>query len=173
MNSAASGVRFATPNSGSSEKTRQTQMNQSPPAMLDHTSLTQAVRFLTGIDADLAAIVAAHGNPPLWARTPGFPTLIHIILEQQVSLASAQAAFNKLAAAGQVTPQRFLQFSDNELRGFGFSRQKTLYGRELSLSILSGDLDLDRLVSLDDAAVRAQLMRSSRESAAGPQTSTC
>lgn len=134
-------------------------MDQTPPAMLNHASLTEAVHFLAGIDADLADIVAAHGNPPLWARAPGFPTLIHIILEQQVSLASAQAAFNKLAAAGQVAPQRFLQFNDDELRGFGFSRQKARYGRELSQAILSGDLDLDVLSALDDAAARAQLMQ--------------
>ena len=140
-------------------KTRQTQMNQTPPAMLNHASLTEAVHFLAGIDADLAGIVAAHGHPPLWARTPGFPTLIHIILEQQVSLASAQAAFNKLAAAGQVTPQRFLKFSDEELRGFGFSRQKARYGRELSRAIESGDLDIDGLAALDDDNVRTQLMR--------------
>ena len=127
--------------------------------MLNHESLTEAVHFLAGIDAELAAIVAAHGNPPLWARTPGFPTLIHIILEQQVSLASAQAAFNKLEAAGQVTPQRFLRYNDEELRGFGFSRQKARYGRELSSAVESGNLDIDGLAAMDDDDVRTQLMR--------------
>ncbi len=92
-------------------------LDQSPRGVLDNAGLVEGVRHLVAVDADLAAIVAAHGNPPLWARTPGFPTLIHIILEQQVSLASARAAFNKLAAAAeQLTPQRFLEFNDDELR---------------------------------------------------------
>ena len=135
-------------------------MSQSGAIVLTQALLATGVRCLADVDADLAAIVDEHGDPPLWAREPGFPTLIHIILEQQVSLASARAAFNRLcAAAGELTPERFLQFNDDELRGFGFSRQKVLYGRELSRTILSGDLDLDGLPTLDDQAVRHELMQ--------------
>ena len=51
-----------------------------------------------GRDKSLASVVERYGMPPLWARDPGFPTLLHIILEQQVSLASAKTAFDRLCA---------------------------------------------------------------------------
>ena len=59
---------------------------------LTREGLLVAVEELAARDADLAEIVARHGPPPLWDREPGFPTLLHIVLEQQVSLASARAA---------------------------------------------------------------------------------
>jgi len=112
------------------------------------------------MDPDLGAIVSDLGNPPLWSREPGFPTLIHIILEQQVSLASAKAAYTKLKqAAGELTPQRFIEFTDTELREIGFSRQKAKYGRELSKAVLNGDLDFGKLQNLDDQAARSTLMK--------------
>jgi DNA-3-methyladenine glycosylase II len=61
-------------------------------------------------DPDIEAVVATHGPPPMWARQPGFATLVHIILEQQVSLASAKAAFDRLlAAVGTLTPAALLE----------------------------------------------------------------
>ncbi len=115
--------------------------------------------MLAARDADLAEIVARHGIPPLWDRAPGFATLVHLILEQQVSLASAQAAFDRLAAAsdGMPTPERFLGFSDADLLAFGFSRQKARYSRELAAAVRSGGLDLDGLHRLDDDGVRHAL----------------
>src|SRR5204863_4573382 len=113
---------------------------------LDVDSLGLAVQALAGGDADLAAIVARHGLPPLWDRRPGFATLLHIVLEQQVSLASARAAFERLkVAADPLTPGRFLEFSDAALLEIGFSRQKARYGRALARAIETGALDLDGL----------------------------
>ncbi|HMD90368.1 MAG TPA: hypothetical protein VKF38_14495 [Anaerolineaceae bacterium] len=115
---------------------------------------------LSKIDPDLARIYEQLGAPPLWGRAPGFPTLIHIILEQQVSLASAQAAFDKLlAAASPLTPQRFLELDDVELKKIGFSRQKTGYSRGLARNILEGQLDLDALINRDDDDVRQELLQ--------------
>jgi len=103
-------------------------------------------------------VLRKHGVPPLWAREPGFATLIHIILEQQVSLASARAAFNKLQhALGEVTPAAFLTLDDAQLKSIGFSRQKTRYGRELAQAVLSGTLDLNALHALPDDAAHMQL----------------
>ena len=134
--------------------------NNYTPFTLNQDSLREGVSYLCQVDPDLAKIITELGNPPLWSREPGFPTLIHIIFEQQVSLASAKAAFDKLVrAAGQLTPERFLVFSDSELKTFGFSRQKTRYGRELSKAIISGQLDLDRLKRLDNSSVRDELIK--------------
>lgn len=131
-----------------------------PPdgAPLTEATLAVAVDHLTALDPVLGASVARHGRPPLWAREPGFPTLVHIVLEQQVSLASAQAAFDRLlAAASPLTPASFLTLDDRQLLEVGFSRQKARYGRELAHTVLDGRLDLDALPSLDDAAVDASL----------------
>jgi DNA-3-methyladenine glycosylase II len=125
---------------------------------LDRVTLDRAVADLAERDSDLAAIVARFGPPPLWDRAPGFATLLHIVLEQQVSLASAQAAFDRLtAAADPLTPARFLSFTDGELLAIGFSRQKARYGRELASALESGDLDLDALATRDDDDVRVAL----------------
>ncbi|MBF8285951.1 MAG: HhH-GPD family protein, partial [Anaerolineales bacterium] len=89
----------------------------------------------------------------MWNRRPGFPTLLHIILEQQVSLASARAAFDRLrAAASPLTPARFLELDDATLKAIGFSRQKTAYGRHLAQSIVNGHFRLAALNRMDDAA---------------------
>ncbi len=121
-------------------------------------TLYEAVTELAQRDPDLGAVVARHGPPPLWAREPGFPTLVLLILEQQVSLASARAAYNRLeAAAGTVTPAGLLALSNDELRAAGFSRQKTGYARALAQAILDGAFDPDSLSDLDDDGVRHAL----------------
>ena len=121
--------------------------------------LADAARHLAGRDPDLARIHDALGPPPLWDREPGFPTLIHIILEQQVSLASARAAMDRLlAAAFPLTPEKFLTFDDAQLKAIGFSRQKTGYGRVLARALLDG-FDLDGLQALDDESARGELLK--------------
>jgi DNA-3-methyladenine glycosylase II len=79
-------------------------------------------------------------------------------LEQQVSLASARAAYDRLVSAtGRLVPERFLALSDAELKVIGFSRQKTAYGRALAEAIREGRLDLAGLETLDDAEVKTRL----------------
>jgi DNA-3-methyladenine glycosylase II len=80
------------------------------------------------------------------------------VLEQQVSLASALAAFRRLeVAAGSLTPERFLRFSDADLLAIGFSRQKARYGRALAAALIDGSLDLEGLATVDDDEVRQAL----------------
>lgn len=127
--------------------------------MLDERAFVAAAEALCAGDADLAAIVERHGLPVFWAREPGFSTLVLLILEQQVSLASAKAAYERLATRlGSVTPEGVLRSSDEELRADGFSRQKSRYARALSGAILDGSLDLDAVALLDDDAVRRALV---------------
>lgn len=111
-------------------------------------------------DNDLKNIVTQHGYPPLWSRVPSFATLIHIILEQQVSLASAKAAFLKLESKiGHIIPEKILQLSDEEMKACYFSRQKMRYARHLSETILNGDLNIDVLQTLPDDAIRTELKK--------------
>ncbi len=130
------------------------------PSYLSDEALARGVRLLSRRDPDLRQVVRRFGAPPMWAREAGFSTLLHIILEQQVSLASAKAAHSKLLElVSPLTPQAFLRLDDPTLKAVGFSRQKTAYGRNLARSIAEGDLDLDALAAMDDAAVRSELVK--------------
>jgi DNA-3-methyladenine glycosylase II len=131
-----------------------------PVRPLTERSLRRAAHHLAGRDPVLKRILDALGPPPLWARPQGFPTLLHIILEQQVSLASARAAFRRLRQeASPLTPGRFLALDDEALRLAGFSRQKAAYGRALAEAVLRKELDLSGLAALDDSSVRSALLR--------------
>ena len=122
-------------------------------------TLRRAARELGEMDPRLGASVGRYGPPPLWSRDPSYATLVHLILEQQVSLASAQAAFDRLRAAlgGTVEPAPLLRLTDEELRAIGFSRQKTGYARTLATAMLDG-FDLAGLETLTDDEVRTALI---------------
>lgn len=140
------------------------------PPPLTEARLLVAVRELAAADPALGAVVERFGPPPLWAREPGFPTLVHLILEQQVSLASAQAAFDRLrAAADPLTPRTLLRLDDAQLLAVGFSRQKARYARALASAVEDGSLHVDGLASLDDDDVDAAL---TALPGIGPWTST-
>jgi DNA-3-methyladenine glycosylase II len=127
--------------------------------ILNKEAFSEGVGFLTNRDEHLADVVKTYGQPPLWVREPGFPTLVYIILEQQVSLASAKAAFDRLKAAVRpLTPRHFLKLTDSELLRIGFSRQKTLYTRLLAESLASRHFDLRYLHDLQDDAARKMLV---------------
>jgi DNA-3-methyladenine glycosylase II len=109
-------------------------------------------------DPDLKFILKTYGHPPVWTRTNSFATLIHIILEQQVSLASARAAFYKLKEKiGAITPQKLIALSDVEMKACYFSRQKMIYARHLAEAIISKQIRLKKISSLDDEEIRIHL----------------
>ena len=127
--------------------------------ILNEDLFVQGVRLLADRDAHLAEVVETYGQPPLWVREPGFPTLVYIILEQQVSLASAKAAFDRLnASVRPLSPRGFLKLTDAELLRIGFSRQKTLYTRLLADSLARRHFDLRYLHDLHDDAARKMLI---------------
>src|SRR5437763_15504164 len=132
---------------------------QKSQTLLNDEVFLQGVRLLADRDEHLAEVVNTYGRPPLWVREPGFPTLVYIILEQQVSLASAKAAFDRLEAAiSPVTPKRFLTLRDAELLRIGFSRQKTLYTRLLAESLVRRHFDLGYLHDLPDDSAHKMLI---------------
>jgi DNA-3-methyladenine glycosylase II len=116
--------------------------------------------ILSQRDPDLKAIISLHGHPPMWTRPGTFQTLILTILEQQVSLASAYAAFKKLREKiGFVTPAKVLKLTDAELRACYFSRQKTAYARCLAKAIQSGELNLRKLKHKPEEEIRLELKK--------------
>jgi len=130
------------------------------PATLTRRDLPEAARHLAGRDRDLRRILEAHGPPPLWGRRPGFPTLVRIILGQQVTLASAGAIFRRLRlGVVPFTPARFVELQAAGLRSLGVTRQKAAYCLHAAQAVGSGRLDLRAVARLDDAAVASTLTR--------------
>jgi DNA-3-methyladenine glycosylase II len=126
--------------------------------ILDEQFFAHAAGKLSERDADLAAVIGKYGLPPLWTREPGFPTLVYIILEQQVSLASARALYDRLRdAIRPFTPGRFLKLTETEMRRLGFSRQKAHYTRLLAEAIHRKRFALHKLHELEDEIVRERL----------------
>jgi len=111
-------------------------------------------------DQSFQAILRQYGYPPMWVRPATFATLIHIILEQQVSLASAKAAFVKLKARlGTITPAKLLLLTDEEMRACYFSRQKTIYARHLATMLVFKKLQLSKVHSRENDHIREELKK--------------
>ncbi len=111
------------------------------------------------MDPDLHTIIDRFGYPPFWSRPNTFESLVHIILEQQVSLASAAATLEKLRAKVElITPENILKLSDEELREATFSRQKTAYVRHLSEKMRDKHIELEKLEVLSNDAIRETLI---------------
>ncbi|MDX1910542.1 MAG: hypothetical protein SFV22_03605 [Saprospiraceae bacterium] len=120
--------------------------------------MKEASLWLAERDASLALVLKKYGFPPLWARSAGFDTLVHIILEQQVSLASANAAFQRLKThLDEITPSQFLTLDAATLLQIGFSRQKSGYAQQLATALLQQTFDLDELAFLPDDSVRRRM----------------
>jgi len=120
-------------------------------ATLTQKTLALAARELAARDQLLANILATYGDPPLWQRASGFRTLVHIILEQQVSLSSAKSMLTRLETAIQpFTPERFIKLGEPHLRQLGVTRQKSHYLVQLSQSLVTGELSFRRLARLSD-----------------------
>ncbi len=120
--------------------------------------LSAICRQLAAKDKDLQHIISCYGFPPFWSRKPSFETLVHIILEQQVSLASARAALDKIKLKiKRITASNLLALSDDEMRYCYFSRQKTLYTRNLAEAIRSKKIHISKLKNLKDDEVRNKL----------------
>lgn len=127
-------------------------------SIFSEADLANTCNRLARKDPHIKEIIEQHGYPPFWSRKPSFETLIHIILEQQVSLASAKAALVKLKEKiGTVTPKKLLLLSDEELKSCYFSRQKIVYARCLANAIGSGEISIKKLQHLPDEEVRSSL----------------
>ncbi|WP_394667052.1 DNA-3-methyladenine glycosylase family protein [uncultured Chryseobacterium sp.] len=115
--------------------------------------------LLANCDQDLKSIIENHGYPPMWNRENTFETLVHIILEQQVSLASALAALHKLKGKiTEITPENILSLTDAEMRECYVSRQKNMYIKGLANSMLEGKINLEKFQEMSDEKIRETLI---------------
>ncbi|HXI25824.1 MAG TPA: hypothetical protein VNG71_18345 [Pyrinomonadaceae bacterium] len=125
------------------------------PRILTNDSLASAAAELAARDRHLRLIYETHGGPPMWARRPGFATLLRIVLEQQVSLVSARAMFDRLRLnIDQFTPETFIDRGEEYLRSLGMTRQKAHYAIQVAESFRNGHLKLISRLSDEDAHAR-------------------
>ena len=128
------------------------------PSRLTNESLAEAAAALAARDRHLARIFRTQGTPPMWARRPGFPTLLRIILEQQVSLLSARAMFERLKSNIEpFTPEAFIKSGEPYLRSLGLTRQKAHYCIQVAQAFTRGHFD--RLARLNDEDAHDMLLR--------------
>ena len=96
----------------------------------------------------------------MWAREPGFSTLVKIVLEQQVSLASARSTFERLMASVKpFSPGRIVRLGETHLRSQGITRQKSAYIKNLAQAVLDGTLSLKALSFMNDEDAKAELTK--------------
>jgi DNA-3-methyladenine glycosylase II len=121
--------------------------------------MQQAFDFLTAKDTILKGVIDRYGHPTIQFRDQGFAAMVHIILEQQVSIASARATYKKLFDhLIEITPENVLNTSDEAMRGCGISRQKTLYIKDMAQKVVSGQLDFAALANKAETEIRAELL---------------
>ena len=126
---------------------------------MDHGTLDREIAMLALNHRTFDVLSRRNGSPPLWLRQPTFETVTRLILEQQVSLASANAAYRRLEERlGSVEPADFLALTDVELKTVGFSRQKASYVRGVADLICAGDLELGAIARLSDDEAEARLL---------------
>ncbi|HMD66657.1 MAG TPA: DNA-3-methyladenine glycosylase 2 family protein [Stellaceae bacterium] len=106
-----------------------------------------------------AAILENAGPPRFRRRRNGFGTLLHIILEQQVSIDAAAKMYHRLVGLCRpLAPATFLALDDATLRSCGFSRQKMSYARDLAAAVERGSFDFERLAAAEDETALADLL---------------
>jgi DNA-3-methyladenine glycosylase II len=132
-------------------------MARSDPDRLTTESLASAAETLASQDRDLARIYEVHGTPPMWARRPGFPTLLRIVLEQQVSLVSARAVFERLKSNTEpFAATRFIELGETYLRSLGVTRQKAHYCVAVAQAFTNGHLN--HIARMPDEDAHAALL---------------
>lgn len=122
--------------------------------------MQESIHFLSQKDEVLKAIIADFGLPIIQKREEGFASMCHIILEQQVSIASAKAAYEKLVnLVGKVDPFNISNATDQDLRTCGISRQKTLYLKDLARRVINKELSFSLLPMKTEQQIRNELIQ--------------
>jgi DNA-3-methyladenine glycosylase II len=124
---------------------------------LTNESLASAAAALAARDRHLRRIHEQYGAPPMWGRQPGFPTLLRIILEQQVSLVSARAMFERLKSNIEpFTAHGFIETGEAFLCSLGVTRQKAHYCVQVAKAFTKGQLS--KLGRMNDEDAHAALV---------------
>lgn len=121
--------------------------------------MQQAIDFLSQKDATIQFILDNFGHPIIQKRQEGFASMCHIILEQQVSIASAFACYQKIKDYfGEITPTMLYNCKDEELRNCGVSRQKIIYLKDLAAKVIAKEIQFETFSSKSEQQIRSELI---------------
>jgi len=122
--------------------------------------MNEALVVLTQKDDVLKRIISEFGLPIIQKREEGFASMCHIILEQQVSIASAKVAYEKLVnLVGEVDPFTIHNATDEDLRSCGISRQKTIYLKDVAQRVIRKELSFTSLPMKTEQQIRNELIQ--------------
>ena len=122
--------------------------------------MDEALIVLTQKDEVLKRIISEFGLPIIQKREEGFASMCHIILEQQVSIASAKAAYEKLVnLVGEVDPFTIHNATDEDLRSCGISRQKNIYLKDVAQRVIRKELSFSSLPMKTEQQIRNELIQ--------------
>lgn len=123
--------------------------------------MRKAVNHLRKCDPVLAAIIERVGPFRMEYGPAEFHSLAEAILYQQLNGKAAATIFKRFAelAGDPLTPEGILKLTDEQLRGVGLSRQKSLYLKDLAGKTASGLVDFSRLPELSDEDVIRHLVQ--------------
>lgn len=120
--------------------------------------MKDAINFLS-TEKIFQTIIKTYGLPTIPSRPQGFQTLVLLILEQQVSIDSAKATFNKIKTQfPQMLPEELAFVAAEDFRTLGVSRQKAGYISGLAHAILNKSIDLESLQEKPAEQARAELL---------------
>jgi len=120
----------------------------------------EEIFFLSKKDVDLKSLFLMHSNFRPFKRKKGFEGLVQLITEQQLSVASAKAIFNRLKKIVPIfKPKEFLQKNDLQLQSTGLSRPKISYCRILAERIISKDLSFRVVHKMNDEELKKELCK--------------
>jgi DNA-3-methyladenine glycosylase II len=116
--------------------------------------MKKAIEHLRAHDPVMAGLVERVGPYRMTYKEPNFESLVRSIVFQQLSGKAAGTIYGRVqAAVGEVTPERLLARTAEEMRGWGLSGQKASYVRDLAEKTQAGLIRFQDLPALDDAAV--------------------
>lgn len=121
--------------------------------------MQEIINFLSQKDKTIRFIIENYGNPKIQERQEGFASMCHIILEQQVSIASAKACYDKIQNQLQeITPTTIVNSTDEQLKSCGVSRQKICYLKDLAHKVINKEINFETYSSKTELQIRNELI---------------
>ena len=128
---------------------------------LNNRTLALGIKHLKKVDSNFKEILRDRNDQiNSFKKTGGFEGLISLIVEQQLSVASAKAIFRRVKlVCGDFEASSFLKIKEEELKATGLSRQKVTYCRNIAEAVINKTLDFKKLEKMPDREVIEMLVK--------------
>lgn len=121
---------------------------------------TEALNYLKEKDPALGAVIDELGPIHRTLRPNLYAALVNSIIGQQISTKAQQTIWKRLEdSTGEVTPEKLISLTDDEIQSIGISFRKVSYIKEASRRIIAGEVDLKALQTMTNEEVTLELSR--------------